>query len=127
MAEPTTTPASSLSLKNSASTTDLPKLSRPPRVDRDAQLMASLNQDSIDKDSSNESGSLDLLQENQLLKQEIKPLSQEIRQAVQCAKQAEKGLQSLHVASYDIIKGKRNRILVLGIRCNQHYIASNSN
>ena len=99
MAEPTTTPASSLSLKNSASTTDLPKLSRPPRVDRDAQLMASLNQDSIDKDSSNESGSLDLLQENQLLKQEIKSLSQEIRQAVQCAKQAEKGLQSLHVAS----------------------------
>lgn len=90
MAEPTTTPASSLSLKNSASTTDLPKLSRPPRVDRDAQLMASLNQDSIDKDSSNESGSLDLLQENQLLKQEIKSLSQEIRQAVQCAKQAEK-------------------------------------
>ena len=73
------------------------------KMDRDAALMASLNMNGMNtsventdhssqtEPSANQNGHLGLQQENNLLKNEIKSLSQEIRQAMQSAKQAEKG------------------------------------
>jgi hypothetical protein len=91
--------SSNLSLKASSSATDLLKVSKQhSKLDRDAELMASLNQNDINVTQSNgemvltNGNGISLQQENQLLKQEIRSLSQEIRQAMQCAKQAEKGL-----------------------------------
>jgi hypothetical protein len=92
--------------KSSVSMSDLSKAGKS-KLDLDATLMASLNVngDVLDTSSvsttpnsasySNGSGGNDLtlVQENNLLKQEIKSINQEIRQSMQHAKQAQKGLQ----------------------------------
>ena len=91
--------AASGSLKVSHSAADLSKAVRSSKLDRDAELMALLNDSATvpDQESvkpapamTNENG-LGLHKENSLLKQEIKSLSSEVRQATQLAKQAEKG------------------------------------
>lgn len=84
--------------KTSVSMSDISKVAKPSKLDLDATLMASLNVNSeaIDSPSNITStvytnGDLTLQHENNLLKQEIKSLSQEIRQSMQHAKQAQKG------------------------------------
>lgn len=92
--------------KNSVSMSDLSKAGKS-KLDLDATLMASLNANSDVLDASSVStapnstsysnglggNDLTLVQENNLLKQEIKSINQEIRQSMQHAKQAQKGLQ----------------------------------
>ena len=102
------TSSTAANFKSSVSMSDLSKAGKS-KLDLDATLMASLN---VNKDVletshasvsttpnsasySNGSGGNDLtlVQENNLLKQEIKSINQEIRQSMQHAKQAQKGLQ----------------------------------
>ena len=100
------TSSTAANFKSSVSMSDLSKAGKS-KLDLDATLMASLNVngDVLDTSSvsttpnsasySNGSGGNDLtlVQENNLLKQEIKSINQEIRQSMQHAKQAQKGLQ----------------------------------
>lgn len=86
------------SFKTSVSMSDISKVAKPSKLDLDAKLMASLNLNSeVIESPSNftpsvyTNGDLTLQHENNLLKQEIKSLSQEIRQSMQHAKQAQKG------------------------------------
>ena len=96
---PATGPLSSL--KSIVIPADVPKTGKPSKIDLDATLMASLNMNNEETlttsviSSSISTGDLSLQHENNLLKQEIKSLSQEIRQSMQLAKQAKKGLQKI--------------------------------
>ncbi len=96
------TSSTAANFKNSVSMSDLSKAGKS-KLDLDATLMASLNVNSDVLDTSSVStapnsnglggNDLTLVQENNLLKQEIKSINQEIRQSMQHAKQAQKGLQ----------------------------------
>lgn len=96
------TPSSlqSFSLKSSKSFTDVTKAARSAKIDRDAELMASLAD--LKEQPPSESPSLipaagptltaeQDSQENNQLRNEIRSLGQELKKAVQNSRQAEKG------------------------------------